>query len=440
MEPVGFARSRAFWQRFGWGSLMGLLGGVAAFLYAGTMHQGLHLLWPTEPSLAPFSGPIRIVVIMTLAGVVVGLIHKRLPTAEVDVFAAIPTGDMPLTHVTGAVLVSLASLIGGFSLGPEAPTGIVAGALAVWLSRRQKLPAAIRRTNLLSAVAGAFAGLFTAPFGVLLMGLELRHRQTGYYYGTLAIVAIASLLGFTVFYTVGGDRFSQSLRLLELPPYSLAQWHIPLAILLGLLAVPLALLFAQLLKTLHHLMAPLHHRPILRCGAVGLLLGLLAMAMPSTLFLGSAGLAAVVSDQAQLSIGFILVATLLKILATTTALAAGFIGGPIFPLFFVGGATGVVVAKLLPAIPVALAVASLMAAVPGAIVPFPITLGLIVLLVASVPVQNAIPVMTATLTAHLVFQGVVRRSPLPTDQQHRDIDAELQAQDVLLDPLPNEQP
>jgi H+/Cl- antiporter ClcA len=431
MKPIGYARSQDYWTRFGWGTLMGLLGAVVAFIYIVIVHGIEHLIWPGEMPIAPFSGPFRIVVITTVAGLLVGLVHKMMPTEEVDVFGAIPNGDMALTHATGAVLASIVSLVGGFALGPEAPTGILAGGVGVWISKKRQLPREVLRTNLFSSVAGAFAGLFTAPFAVILMGLELKHRQSPYYYGTLAIIAISALLGFTVFYTAGGDRFSAVLRLLELPPYQLDQWHLPVAVLLGLFAVVFTFLFAFLTKTFHHLMAPLHDRPILRCTGIGLLIGLLGMAMPLTLFLGSEGLLEVVEARTELGIGFLVLSVLLKIVALTVVLAAGFIGGPIFPLFFVGGTMGVVLWQIFPGIPLMMAVGCLMAAVPCAVVPFPATLAMVVLLITGTPVVNAIPVLTAALTAHFVFKGLVLSNPAVAGQRFRDIDAALQeAEDV----------
>ena len=278
MKPIGYARSQDYWIRFAWGTLMGLMGAVVAFIYLIIVHGLEHLLWREEIPIAPFSGSAKIIMITTLAGLLVGIIHKTTPTEEVDVFGAIAQGDMDLTHVLGAVMASVASLVGGFALGPEAPTGILAGGISVWISKKRRLPKAILRTNLFSSVAGAFAGLFTAPFAVILTGFELKHRQSPYYYGTLMIIAAASVLGFIVFYAAGGNRFSAALRLLELPSYELVIWHVPMGVLLGFVAAVLALGFAVLMKALQQLMAPLPNQPILRCTGIGLLIGGLGMA------------------------------------------------------------------------------------------------------------------------------------------------------------------
>ncbi len=48
--------------------------------------------------------------------------------------------------------------------------------------------------------------------------------------------------------------------------------------------------------------------------------------------------------------------------------ASGFIGGPIFPVLFMGGTAGTVVHELLPAVPLGLAFSCMLAAVPGSVV------------------------------------------------------------------------
>jgi H+/Cl- antiporter ClcA len=437
MNPIGYARSREYWIRFGWGTLVGLLSAVGAFIYIAVVDKVLmNLVWPGQKTIDPFSGSIRIVMITTLAGLLIGIIHKVMDAEEVDLFSAIPNGDMPTNSVIGALLVSVPSLVGGFALGPEGPTGIMAGGLGVWLAKKRGLPKAMVRTNLLSGVAGAYAGLFTSPFAMILMALEFKHRQTLYYYGSMAIIAVSALLGFTVFYTAEGNRFSDLLRILDLPTYQLEQWHVFAGILLGILGVVFAFIFALSRKVFGRLLAPLEDKPIIRCTGVGLVVGLVGFAMPVTLFLGTEELLQVVDGRETLTVGFLVLAAVLKILMLTLVLTAGFVGGPIFPLLFVGGAVGVAVWQIFPAIPIMMAVGCMMAAVPCALFPFPATLAVVVLLITGTPVMNAIPVLTAGLTAQFVLKGLVLSNPATEGRPTHDIDAELQEiKDVQPDAL-----
>jgi H+/Cl- antiporter ClcA len=100
-------------------------------------------------------------------------------------------------------------------------------------------------------------------------------------------------------------------------------------------------------------------------------------------------------------------------LATAGALSTGFIGGPIFPMFFIGGTAGPVVHLLFPQIPIALSVSCLMAAVPAALLPIPISLGLLTMLIAGLSILDAIPIFVAALVGFLVVQGfgLIKREP-----------------------------
>jgi len=403
---IAFARNRMFWVQFGWGLLVSLISGLGTLLFVAVMNLGISLLWPEEPGLEPFSGSVKILVIMTLTGLIVGLIHHFMEAEEMDVFGAIIKGGLEPKPVPGALLVAIVSLIGGFSLGPEVPSGMLAGRLSTWISEKKKLPSEIERSNVLSGVMGAYGGLFTSPFAALLMPLELAHQQIPGYYGILTIAAFAGVIGFSIFYAAGGQAFAAVIRLLDLPTYTLKFWHLLLSVGLGVMGALLGLIFGISLRTFKKLAAPLNRQPILRGALGGLLLGLLGMALPLTLFLGTSGLETVTQQGAQIGVVLVIIYVFAKILATTGALSTGFIGGPIFPLLFVGGTAGTALNLIFPDIPLALAVACLMAAVPGALLPIPLTLAVIVLLITGVPATEAIPVFLAVIVAHAITNGL----------------------------------
>jgi len=97
---------------------------------------------------------------------------------------------------------------------------------------------------------------------------------------------------------------------------------------------------------------------------------------------------------------------LAKMVALSGALSFGFIGGPIFPMLFVGATLGSAVNLVFPQIPLGLAVACLMAAVPAAIVPIPIALAVIVIVVVGLSPMDTIPVFLAALTSFAVANGL----------------------------------
>ncbi|NJN83565.1 MAG: chloride channel protein [Caldilineaceae bacterium] len=289
----------------------------------------------------------------------------------------------------------------------KCPTGMLGAGLGSWLSERRKLSQESSKTNVLSGVMGAYGGLFTSPFMVMLIPLESRHNQRVSYYGTLIIAALAGVVGFILFYVPAGGQFASLLGMLDLPVYSVEVWHLFAAIGMGVLGAVLAVIFGVLVRLLRKVAAPMERRPVVRSTLAGLLLGLLGFALPLTLFLGTEGLQTVTTEGAQLGVALLVVVLFAKMVALAGALAGGFIGGPIFPLLFVGGTAGVVINLLFPAVPLALAVGCMMAAVPGGLLPVPLALSVIVLVLAGIPATEAIPIPIAALTAFMVTYGIL---------------------------------
>ena len=112
-------RSREYWQKMGWGLFLGLIGGLSAFIFIMLMNLGQSLFIPyITPNWTPFSGPWWVVVGMTLIGFIIGILHRYTPAREMDVFGSFDKGCLDPKPIPSSILVSLLSLIGGFSLGP----------------------------------------------------------------------------------------------------------------------------------------------------------------------------------------------------------------------------------------------------------------------------------------------------------------------------------
>jgi H+/Cl- antiporter ClcA len=136
------------------------------------------------------------------------------------------------------------------------------------------------------------------------------------------------------------------------------------------------------------------------------------------LFLGSEGLVIVTEKGAAMGLAMVVALVFGKMLATAGALSTGFIGGPIFPLFFVGGAAGTAINLMFPGIPLALAVGCTMAALTAAALPAPFMITIVVLLVTGIPATEGIPVLLAAMVAHGIVWGFgfLPRPPAPGNQ------------------------
>ncbi len=401
-------RSRDYWKRMAWGLFLGLISAIGAFIFIIIMNMGQNLVFSNiTDNWIPFSGPWWIVGVMTVAGLIVGIIHRYTSAQEMNAFEAIDKGYLDPKPVPSSLLASLVSLIGGFSLGPEVPTGFLAAGLGSWVSKRLKMDSKTTRSNVMSSVSGAYSGLFSSPFAMLLILLESTHFQSIAYYGTLLIAGLAAVVGFGLFYTLDGLNFSSLLGILSPPAYDLKIWHLVVSVAFGILAVPFALIFVILTRILNRLVEPLNSKPIIRSTLGGLLLGLLAVVIPSTIGLGTTEMSIVTQQAAEIGVLLLVVFALAKLLALSGALSFGFIGGPIFPLLFVGSTLGAAINLIFPQVPLGLALGCMIVAVPAAIVPIPIALGAIGIIIIGLSPANTIPVFISALVAFSITHGLI---------------------------------
>ncbi len=96
---------------------------------------------------------------------------------------------------------------------------------------------------------------------------------------------------------------------------------------------------------------------------------------------------------------------LAKIFSFAVSQASGFVGGPIFPALFIGGADGVAVHEVVPGVPLGLAFTCLFAAVPGALVSAPFAAVLLAAFVTQVGALQTAPILIAVVTAFLAIAG-----------------------------------
>lgn len=409
------ADATSFARAISLAALLGAAGAVAALAFVAVVAAGQGLLWPDQLDPNAFSGSIKILVAMTAGGLAVGAIHTVAPLgAEQNVFVALATGQIDAKAVPGGVAIATVSLIAGFSLGPEVPTGMAAAGLASYAISRGLIRRRDADVAISAAISGAWGGLFTAPFTALLLNLELTVERRTLRWVRITADATAAIVGFSIFFAIDAG-WSDVLQLLELPTFDFSVPELALAAGFGVLGAIIGTVFKLSMVITRKLAAPLSNRPILRCTALGLLLGLVGMALPLTLFLGTDGLVDVTTDPAALGAGLILVSALVKILVTTSALSFGFVGGPIFPLLFIGGSFGTVIHLAFDGIPLALAVVAMMAAVPSSVIPVPLSIATLTALIAGIPASEGASIFVAAIVAMIAGRLIESMLPKPAE-------------------------
>ena len=123
-------------------------------------------LWFTLPKNPGWlDGSLWWVAVTTGAGVLVGVLRRvfRLPDKLAGTVKELKEQRVEPSTVLKGVAVSLVSLAGGASLGPEDALGRMGGGLGTWVSERRKVGDEIRATNTLTGMSAAYGGLLTSP-------------------------------------------------------------------------------------------------------------------------------------------------------------------------------------------------------------------------------------------------------------------------------------
>ena len=162
---VALLQSPGFWIIVGYAVLFGVVLAFASLVFLALV-KALTNLWFTLPAdLGWFSGEPWWVVVTAGVGLLVGVLRRafRLPGRLPGTVVELRDERVEPSTVLGSVVVSVVSLGGGASLGPEDALGKMGGGLGTWISERRKLGDDIRATNTLSGMSAAYGGMLSSP-------------------------------------------------------------------------------------------------------------------------------------------------------------------------------------------------------------------------------------------------------------------------------------
>ena len=384
---------------------MGLVIGLLGLVYLGITGELTTRVFG-DPRIDAWSGDWWWIPFTAAGGLVAAAVRAwwKIPEQVPGGVAVIESGRVD--HRVAASWVGLAAIsaIAGASLGPSFALVMIGGGRGSWsASRRWPGDEAARLDATLAGISGGFGGAFTSPgLGTLIVS-ELAPTPKDRYIEGILPQLIAATVAFAVFYGVVGTTFLNSFAV---PVDDFASSHLLIGLVLGLVSSLIMIVFVIIVK-LMQLAATKLPNALARGVVGGALVGLIAFALPLTVGAGNDQLTTVIDESASISIWLLVAVLVGKMLAMAISLAAGFIGGNVLPMLFVGGTAGVVVHLMFPDVPYAIAVGCMLAAVPGATIKAPIGLTFIAVLAVGLGPLTAAPVVIAVATAYLTTASVV---------------------------------
>ncbi len=239
------------------------------------------------------------------------------------------------------MLASAITLGTGGSAGREGPAsqiGAGIGSLYGTLSRR---PPSERRLLLLMGMSAALSAIFRSPLGTAFFAVEVLYSQIEFETQALIYCIFSAGIAYLLSgFVVGWEplfRLPENLTLTSPEEYL---GFLVLGILAGMVGTIAPLIFHYTQRFFDHLPLPL----FLRSALGGLLLGLMALALPQVLGIGYGWLQKAIDG--ELSGELMLILSLAKILAFSLTIGSGGSGGDFAPSLFVGGMLGGFVAHL----------------------------------------------------------------------------------------------
>ena len=383
MTPKRTGRFGVLGQWLVLGSSVGVLCGAASALF----------LWLLERATAFRVAHEGIVYALPIAGLAIGLVYERFGEAiKAGNNLVIDTihdegPELPLRMAPMVLVGTVLTHVFGGSAGREGTAVQMGASITDWVSHRLRVGKDVRRQLLAAGVAAGFGSVFGTPIAGAVFGLEfvvLGRIE----YDALVPALVASVVG---------DMTTRALGIVHthyptppdvpLTPLLLGKWLV--------FAVVVALVTTTFIELTHlikkHGEARLPRLPLRMLLGGLVVVGLWKLVGTSDYL----GLGVPVIVRSFEDPGLPPTAFALKLLFTAITLGAGFLGGEVTPLFFVGATLGNALARLL-ALPVALGAGVGMAAVFAASSNTPLALSIM-----------AVELLGASAFPHVVIVCVV---------------------------------
>ena len=409
-------------------AVIGIVCGVAANYYYKVLEWLLEYFWKTLPEQVvigywpEWSYPLWIPLVGTFMALGVGLTVKYMGEPGDLAFtikAVHEKAYLSMDHCLPMVAASQFSIIGGGSLGPEAPLVAICACLAGFVSRSifHQTERNVVRKHTLMGMAGALAAFFGAPLGGSLFALEVNSRFGIEYFEHVVEAIFCGEVTLAVFRYCAGLPISPIWTITPDPVGPTDAIYVLIGGGLGLIGAGLAACFAKFHWKLMALFDKLDllndENAVWRAllGASGLLI--IGIFIPQTLFWGENEFQVISTLSPASTLPHVwptnglldyemdtamkcFLMGIFKMVAISFTVTGGYRGGFIFPFFASGAAFGRCLTFFFPSLPAPYACLCIAAGINVAITRTSLATSVILTFLAGQ--QNA---MSAVLAASL---------------------------------------
>jgi CIC family chloride channel protein len=360
-------------------------------------------------------GSWTLMLLPILGGIIVGLIihfflggERHHGVAGVMESVALSSGRLRYKRGPVNIIASAISIGSGASVGPEDPSVQIGSYLGSMFSQILHFSDERMRALVAAGAASGISAAFNAPIAGVFFALEIILGEiTGSAFG---VVMLASVVSAVFTQIVAGTQPA-----FQIPPYTYSiNWQLPLYLVLGLIAGPVASAYIRLLYLAQDTFARFAIPRWLKPAVAGMVLGIVGLFLPQILGVGYDTIGNILNGNLG-GVMILLALTIAKIILTPTSIGGGFLGGVFAPSLFIGaalgGAFGHAVNLIIPSLgiyPPTFAMVGMAAVLAGA-VHGPLT-AIILLFEMTNDYHIILPAMFAVIVSLVLSQRIVRDS------------------------------
>jgi H+/Cl- antiporter ClcA len=384
---------------------LGVFGGIFALVFSFVTTWAIDRLFG-DPVSDPWSGEWWWIVLTAGGAVLVTGMRKAMavPGEVPGAIAMAKAARVDPKLAPKLVIISVVSLVAGASLGPSFAIVVAGGGMGTLLvDRRLDNEPEAEAQYTLTGMSGAFGGVFTSPLFASILVSELSPIKKINYVAAFIPQFLAASIGFAIFFGVTGGTMLGAFEVGG--DYTFETKDLLLGVLLGVFAAITLLAYTAVGHGVRAVSAVVTNL-WMRAAAGGALIGLIAFALPLTADGGSNQLTYTAEHVNDLGISLLIAVLVGKMIAMALSEEVGFLGGTVFPILFIGGTAGALVNAIFPEIPAALAVAAMIAAVPGATISAPVSFILIGVGGVALGTAGIAVVGLAVITSYLAISTV----------------------------------